>query len=633
MIMYFESYKNKVLAKSRLLADNVIENTKQFMYLFDEHFDFKSHKNALFLGNVQSGKTAQILGVISKIAEKDIPFFIFLTTDNVYLHKQTFERLCDSFDFSINCNEYDDVKFLSWDLQKPLILVLKKNTNILKKWKNLIGGKSELIGRPIVIVDDEADASSLNTLVNKNKVSTINSHLSEIKKLFNSSLYIELTATPQSVLLQSLLSGWKPDFVFYFPPGEGYVGGNLLFSLPKPYSIEYTKEFEFDEITKSGEILPDGLKNAILNYLIVLGHFKYTGQNTCNFLIHPSVRVAHHETFAEQIGEALNEFIYAINDPSEYVLLAEDLKLIWSKIQVTQPDITPFEDILSQINQILNEVLIQIVVLNSNTPININYNSGYNIIVGGNSLGRGITIPKLQIVYYCRKAKRFQADTYWQHSRIFGYDRASGLIRVFIPPTLFKIFSGINESNNMLINQIREKGIDGIQIILPENILPTRKNVIANKFLNILTGGVNYFPNYPFENNASNIDPILINYFDGLHDIEVELLFKIFDNLGVYIHDDWDKNKFINSVYAFQQRRPNVKVKLLLARNRNISKGTGTLLSPNDRKVGDSFESEIVLTLYRVNGKLENGWNGDPFWIPNIKFPNEFVIYNMIDED
>lgn len=631
--MYFESYKNKVLSKSRFLADSVIQNTNQFIDLFNEHFDFKSHKNALFLGNVQSGKTAQILGVMSKIAEKDIPFFIFLTTDNVYLHKQTFERLCDSFEFSINCNEYDDVKFLSWDLQRPLIVVLKKNTNILKKWKNLIGGKSELIGRPIVIIDDEADASSLNTLVNKNKVSTINNHLSEIKKLFNSSLYIELTATPQSILLQSSISGWKPDFVYYFPPGKGYVGGNLLFSNPKPYSIEFTKEFEFDEITKSGSILPEGLKNAILNYLIVVAHFKFTGQRTCNFLIHPSVRVAHHEAFAEQIGEALNEFIYAINEPTEYVLLADDLKLAWSKIQVTQPDITPIEDILIHISQILNSVLIKIIVLNSNTPIDVDYSSGYNIIVGGNSLGRGITIPNLQIVYYCRKAKKFQADTYWQHSRIFGYDRASGLIRVFIPPTLFKIFSGINESNNILINQIKEKGIDGIQIVLPENILPTRKNVISSKFLNVLSGGVNYFPNYPNEENVLNIDSILNNFNDGIHEIEVCFLLNIFNELGEYQNEDWNKDKFINSTIAFQQRRPSIKVKIIIGRDRNISKGTGTLLSPNDRKLGDSFTNEIVLTLYRVNGKKEHNWNGNSFWIPNIKFPNDFVIYDMIDED
>ena len=136
--MYFDSYINKVSSGSRGLAISIIDNSNKYFDLFNHYFDYKSHVNSLFMGNVQSGKTAQILGVISKIAERDIPFFIFLTTDNVYLHKQTFERVNFSFDFSINCHEFDDVKFLSWDLQKPLILVLKKNTNILKKWKNLI---------------------------------------------------------------------------------------------------------------------------------------------------------------------------------------------------------------------------------------------------------------------------------------------------------------------------------------------------------------------------------------------------------------------------------------------------------------------------------------------------------------
>lgn len=631
--MYFNSYINKVSAGSRGLATSIIDNSNNYLDLFNQHFDYKSHVNSLFIGNVQSGKTAQILGIISKIAERDIPFFVFLTTDNVYLHKQTFDRVNTSFDFSINCNEFDDVKFLSWDLQKPLILVLKKNTNILKKWKNLIGGKANLIGRPIVIIDDEADASSLNTLVNRNKVSTINGHLAEIKKLFTSSLYIELTATPQSVLLQSSISGWKPEFVFYFPPGDGYIGGNLLFSVPKPYAIEFTKEFEFDEIAKNGSVLPEGLKTALLNYLVIVAHFEHVGNDTCNFLIHPSVRVAHHESFAEHIGEALNEFFYAINDSNEYKHLAEELKLTWSKLQVTQPDITPFEDILPNVSQLLNEVLIKIVILNSNTPIDIDYGSGYNIIVGGNSLGRGITIPNLQVVYYCRKAKKYQADTYWQHSRIFGYDRISGMIRVFIPPSLFKIFSSINESNNILINQIRDKGLDGIQIILPENILPTRKNVVANKFLNVISGGVNYFPNDPNQVNGNQIDLILQNYNDGLSSTSIEFLLGVLDNLGNYGQDDWDINKFKHSINAFEKRRPNVSVKLLLARDRNISKGTGTLLSPNDRKLGDSYKSEILLTLYRVNGKSENGWEGRPFWIPNIKFPDDLVIYDTIDED
>jgi hypothetical protein len=38
-------------------------------------------------------------------------------------------------------------------------------------------------------------------------------------------------------------------------------------------------------------------------------------------------------------------------------------------------------------------------------------------------LVRGLTIPKLQTVYYSRTSKAPNADTFWQHSRIFGYDR------------------------------------------------------------------------------------------------------------------------------------------------------------------------------------------------------------------
>jgi hypothetical protein len=71
------------------------------------------------------------------------------------------------------------------------------------------------------------------------------------------------------------------------------------------------------------------------------------------------------------------------------------------------------------------------------------------------------------------------------------------------------------------------------------------------------------------------------------------------------------------------------KCYLLIRRNRDISKGTGTLLSPTDRKIGDKFSKALVLTLYRVNGKSSKGWNGNPFWIPNIKFPDDACFYDV----
>ena len=58
-----------------------------------------------------------------------------------------------------------------------------------------------------------------------------------------------------------------------------------------------------------------------------------------------------------------------------------------------------------------------------------------------------------------------------------------------------------------------------------------------------------------------------------------------------------------------------------------IAKGTGTLLSPNDRTLGESFPDDIVLTLYKVTG--EKGWNGEKLWIPNIKLPAGRTYYGI----
>ena len=94
---------------------------------------------------------------------------------------------------------------------------------------------------------------------------------------------------------------------------------------------------------------------------------------------------------------------------------------------------------------------------------NSKYETGINVIVGGNSLGRGVTFPQLQTIYYCRVAKNPQADTMWQHARMFGYDRDPQLLRVFMPPVLYKLFSDINRTNNSIIQQI-ESGKNGNEI-------------------------------------------------------------------------------------------------------------------------------------------------------------------------
>ena len=436
-----------------------------------------------------------MLGVISAMADNGYKLFLLLTTDNIYLQEQTEKRARNSLVNFCVIGERNSIDFYKCALKKPTIIILKKNSRILKNWRNNIASTNYAKENPVVVFDDEADAASLNTRINSHSTSSINSNLKSILSLAKGSIYIQVTATPQAILLQTKESGWKPSFVVYFKPGEKYLGGDFFYSTPPPYCIRFTDEEELGEIRGEDSYITIGLRKSLYAYLITVAQFYLKGIDTCNFVIHPSVRIKDHDTFAKKIGEHLNLLLASIDD--ENVL--KELSDVWSDLQKTKPDIENLEDVFSTIKTLLSEQLIIPIVLNSTTPIDVNYGTGYNIVIGGNTLSRGITLPRLQTIYYCRKSKTPQADTYWQHSRIFGYDRDPGLVRIFIPQTLYQLFSELNSSNRNIINQIHDKGIEGIQVLLPPGINPTRKNVIDKSALSIIAGGVNYFPLYPNE--------------------------------------------------------------------------------------------------------------------------------------
>ena len=622
-------YLNKI--DNQGLVKTITDTSNSAYSNIQQHFDYTNHISGLLLGNVQSGKTAQTLGVIAKLADEEFPIFLFLTTDNVYLQKQTYERAVESLTTFDIFGEYDDVQFLNSQMKKTILVVLKKNTNVLKKWRNLLSSSNYCLSNPIVIVDDEADAASLNTLVNKNRVSTINNHLASIKDLASSSIYFQVTATPQSILLQSEISGWKPAFVNYFKPGDGYLGGDFFYAEPTSFCIRYTEEAELDKVKQESEFIPQGLRDSLMSFLVVCAYSVENKQDTCNFLIHPSVRINDHEVFANKIGEHLNFLLEELE--TESTTFEDNLRRAWLDLQMTKPDITNFEDIKNQVSNLLFEQKIKTIILNSKSSMDIDYNNGFNIVVGGNSLGRGITLRKLQTIYYCRKSKTPQADTFWQHSRMFGYDRDAGLMRIYIPPTLHRLFTELNNSNRVLIKQIAEFGLNGVQLIYPKNIRPTRKNVIDNGFLNFIAGGVNFFPNNPIENYTAEIDNLLIQY--ATENETETTTFDTIQNLLKYVGSsevvDWDTEKFVDCVQSLSVKRPSTKCYLIIRRDRDISKGTGTLLSPTDRKIGDKLNKALVLTLYRVKGQTSKGWNGKPFWIPNIKFPDDACFYDVRD--
>ncbi|MBE6294569.1 MAG: hypothetical protein E7090_07825 [Bacteroidales bacterium] len=631
---YLDSYADRLNNDS--LAESVKKTADSAYQFIESKFNFSEQLTGLLLGNVQSGKTGQMLGLISKLADNGYRLFLVLTTDNVDLQRQTYNRVFKSLpDFTV-LSERDTSLFNPNNLVKPLIIVLKKNSSVLRKWGNLLVTSQLGAGLCLCIFDDEADAASLNTLVNKSRTSTINKHLKKIKDSASSSIYFEVTATPQAIVLQTTHSGWKPAFIQYFKPGVDYLGGNFFYSRPISYCIRFTEESELDEIKEDGDTLcPEGLRKSIMSFLVVCGYKKMNGESNCNFMIHPSARIAIHTKFTNYVQEYLNLLQQSTSDTG----FDEQLKEAWEDLQQTKPDIPHYEDLKEFVIQILDETLVCVIPLNSKSticrdvenPDALDLSKGYNIIVGGNTLGRGLTFPNLQTVYYCRTSKTPQADTFWQHSRIFGYDREKELVRIFIPQRLHSLFVALNEANDILIKQI-ENGLDDIQLLYPEGVRPTRKNVLDNKYLNMIVGGVNMFASYPTSVHTQEINE-LIEYAAGSEfvDVTADELISILELIVLENSSDFDTNKYVSCIKALREKRPSVKCRLIVRIDRDISKGTGTMLSPTDRLLGDKFNDDIVLTMYRLVGSVDKGWEGKPLWMPNIKFPDGICFYNTLE--
>ena len=154
---------------------------------------------------------------------------------------------------------------------------------------------------------------------------------------------------------------------------------------------------------------------------------------------------------------------------------------------------------------------------------------------------------------------------------------------------------------------------------------PTRKNVLDKKAVGIYSGGVNYFPFYPVNKDIVAIDEILSAFGNDIYTVSLRLITKILDLVDSET-EDWNAKVFQGFINSMLAENPSIQGKLIIRRDRDISKGTGTLLSPNDRKLGEQYDNEVVLTIYKVTGN--KGWNGEKIWIPNIKLPGDCVYYS-----
>ena len=615
-MQYLKTYLQKIIDRGNpLLADSIKNTAEDVGNQYIKTFSFSSHEIGLLFGNVQSGKTGQMFGIICKAADLGFPVFVLLTTDNVVLQQQTLERVKSDLDGFCICGENAGRLFMDSNLLQPTIIVLKKNVRILKLWANILGSTGFMKGNPLFIIDDEADAASLNTMVNRDRQSSINKYLDTIKNESSSSLYLQVTGTPQAILLQTIASGWHPYFTYYFQPGSAYLGGDFFFPVNgKPNCISYL------------DTLATPTRNVVIRHLIVSAQILSTGGKVCNCLFHPSVRVASHQRFADEIAKEL-KWVQEHFD-SEFKIQAEKE---YDLIQPEKSEKQPLDTLLLTIKALIASDKIKILVMNGKNDIESSeYSSGCNFVIGGNTLGRGVTFPGLQTIYYTRTSKKPQADTMWQHSRMFGYDRDPGMMMIYIDEKLYKLFSDINATNNSIIAQI-ERGLQEIKIYYPNGLNPTRKNVLDNDHVEILSGGTNYYPSYPDNDSIEDISNLLEKFAESepYYQVNLRLIKELLSH--IIPSPDFKLKAFQSVLDTIISDQPTGQGILIVRRNRDVAQGTGALLSPNDWQLGNSFTNSVVLTMYQVTGN--KGWGGQQLWVPNIKLPNDVMYYDVIEEE
>lgn len=242
------------------------------------------NRRGMVVGQVQSGKTGNYIGVINKAADAGYKLIIVLAGIHDSLRAQTQDRIDKGFlgyDTSKNldftkANNIIGVGTLSFnssfganalttseldgDFKKPvaksaghnikigppIVLVIKKNPGILKnlivwlaKWGDTQEDKKKLIcAVPMLLIDDEADNASIN--VSKEYVSTINGLIRSLLSLFEQSAYVGYTATPFAnifikTLDESVAKGLNTRITgFEFTVGQDLFPRDFIINIPAP---------------------------------------------------------------------------------------------------------------------------------------------------------------------------------------------------------------------------------------------------------------------------------------------------------------------------------------------------------------------------------------------------------------
>ena len=599
------------------------------------------HENdGLLYGLIQSGKTSIITVSAAMAADNGFQCIVILTSDIDVLYDQTLERVRRALPglSVLSKNDWRDAQRFDRQLRtSPFVIVCSKNAS---KLKSLLEAFRRAAARELsaLIIDDEADQASLNTHTSKGgaQLSRINEVITDFRKFFRVNTYLQVTATPQALFLQRPDGPYRPSFTVLSEPGPGYIGGDAFFG-PKSKLLRYVDLHEVDQLRTTHQpaptdTVPSGLRTALYTFLVAAAAKKMQNpsQNYA-FLCHVSVKTADHNHIVNLMDRFKEETINALDrsSSSQHQKLVRDLKSAYDDLSQTRPSLPVFDKVVEKIKFYIRGANVKLVNALSNEEIKLD--SVYNIFVGGNKLGRGVTIKNLLVSYYGRNPKRPNADTVLQHARMYGYrENEIGVTRLFLPKELaghFGLIHHMEGALHELVTKYPRGKFEGIYLSSP--LQPTRRNVLDPNSLGMYVGGRSYNPAYPLRTeqvmkNTAWLDEKL-KCFDSesnRQEVDINFLVELIDKClpdpqhGIEL---WDL-KTVKAALETVKSLKGDKAYLMVRRNRKLTQPryeTQGILSGGEEALAP--RDAPTLFMYRQNeipAKKEIA-----VWWPQLRFP------------
>lgn len=520
-----------------VIVDTISKSNDEILSLLDDPKKTESfQRRGLVIGDVQSGKTSNYLSLITKGADAGYKFIIVIAGIHNNLRKQTQQRIDygfigrESFDFrkknkrtkvgvglqygskpdedyphpiSLTTQDADfNSKFANQfqteigDFNKPVILVIKKNTHTLRsleKWLktyNTTHQKGSKIDAPMLMIDDESDNASINTNKIEDDPTVTNDYLRRILNLFSRSCYVGYTATPFANIFidpesysDSYEDLFPKDFIYCLNSPSNYFGPQKIF-LEDDYEkvrIPLYKD-EVEEIFPSKHKttlqikgLPQSMKNAVLTFVLTKAIRNLRGQSKshCSMLINVSTFVNVQNQISNYISSYLrevgNDIVIngSLSSENNNPTIKKFREIYINQFLTTTISTNAYPTWQSILNELVNifddspkDYDRDVFVVNSKTQKPLDY-SEYSqqgrglmaIVIGGFSLSRGLTIEGLTISYFYRNTQMY--DTLLQMGRWFGYrPDYEDLCRIYMTDQSYAWYQHITKAVEDLRNQV-----------------------------------------------------------------------------------------------------------------------------------------------------------------------------------